>query len=81
VLVSGWRGGIGWTRVVGADHREGETGEKQDGSFTEQAKGLCGPQEEALGIRGWRSRVLEGDPNHGCGLSKVCFNSWFLAAV
>jgi len=36
-----------------------EIGEKQNAGFIEQTKGLCRPQEEALEIRGCRSRVLE----------------------
>jgi len=28
VLVPGWGGSVGWAKVVGVDHREGEIGEE-----------------------------------------------------
>jgi len=41
-LVSGWRDGVGRTKIVRTDHEESEDGEEQNAGFPEYAKGLCG---------------------------------------
>ena len=64
MLVSGWAGSVGWTKVVRAYHLEGEIGEEHNVGFIEQTKGLCRPYEETLGVRSWRSCVPENDSDH-----------------